>query len=401
MLSIARTLKRDSIIVGILFISQLLNFLQHMIFNPLGPDFTASLHMNIADLGFFTTAYTLFSASIGCLGIFIFDRIDRKKILLMSIAGVSFGTFIGTMAHDFWQMLFIRGLCGAMGGPLSAMVLAVIPDLLPEDRRGRAVGVVMSAFAVSSVVGVPVALQISLKFGWKAPFYVVAMMGLAIFLMMWFFFPAIPAQVSDKKLSPTASIKSISSNPAALISLLSVPTVLAGSYMIIPNFAAFAQFNLHLPRAYLTPLYFYGGIAALLGSQIGGRCCDYFGSFKINVVGTLMLISSFVFCFLRVPPLLSPPIFMSIFMAGLSVRIVSFYTYFTQIPEANYRASFMSAQSVINNLSIGLGAFLASMMLMEDVNKQLIGMDFVAGVAIILSSMTPFLLTRMMAANKT
>ena len=49
-----------------------------------------------------------------------------------------------------------------------------------EERRGRATGALMSAFALASVLGVPIGLALGLNYGWHAPFQVLAPLGLPV-----------------------------------------------------------------------------------------------------------------------------------------------------------------------------------------------------------------------------
>lgn len=43
--------------------------------------------------------------------------------------------------------------------------MAVIGDVFPDRQRGRAIGVVTSAFAVASTIGLPIGLWLAIAFG--------------------------------------------------------------------------------------------------------------------------------------------------------------------------------------------------------------------------------------------
>jgi predicted MFS family arabinose efflux permease len=51
-----------------------------------------------------------------------------------------------------------RAIAGAFGGVTGATILAIIGDVIPEFRRGAPMGMVMSAFSVASIFGVPAGL---------------------------------------------------------------------------------------------------------------------------------------------------------------------------------------------------------------------------------------------------
>jgi predicted MFS family arabinose efflux permease len=71
-------------------------------------------------------------------------------------------------------------MAGFFGGPATAMSLAIIADVIPPARRGQALGKVAGAFAVASVVGVPVGMRLSQMGGWRLPFFFIAGLGLVV-----------------------------------------------------------------------------------------------------------------------------------------------------------------------------------------------------------------------------
>src|SRR5438105_2621518 len=85
-----------------------------------------------------------------------------------------------------WPLLAARAVTGAFGGLAAAVVLAVIGDAFPEDRRGTATGVVMSAFSVASIAGVPMGLEIADLFTWHYPFVALGCLGAANLTLGYF-----------------------------------------------------------------------------------------------------------------------------------------------------------------------------------------------------------------------
>ena len=58
------------------------------------------------------------------------------------------------------------------------MSMAIIGDVFPEHRRGRATGSLMTGFALASVAGVPLGLYLGTNYGWHIPFIALAVVGL-------------------------------------------------------------------------------------------------------------------------------------------------------------------------------------------------------------------------------
>ncbi|XFE76442.1 MFS transporter [Algoriphagus halophilus] len=102
-------------------------------------------------------------------GVFL-DRFDRKKILLWVYMGFTLATLACALSPSYSILLFARVLSGLFGGLTSALILAIIGDVIPDQRRGRAMGLVMAAFSVASVLGVPLGLFLASLSNWHTPF---------------------------------------------------------------------------------------------------------------------------------------------------------------------------------------------------------------------------------------
>ena len=76
-----------------------------------------------------------------------------------------------------------RAVAGAFGGIAGANVLAIVGDAFPEERRGRAMGVIMSAFSFASIAGVPAGLWLAEYLGWRTPFAILGGLSTAILLL--------------------------------------------------------------------------------------------------------------------------------------------------------------------------------------------------------------------------
>jgi predicted MFS family arabinose efflux permease len=69
------------------------------------------------------------------------------------------------------------------------MVQTMVGDLIPFERRGRASGTIMSAFSLSTVAGVPLSLYLANHFGWRFPFYFIALLSCGLLALGWKMLP--------------------------------------------------------------------------------------------------------------------------------------------------------------------------------------------------------------------
>ena len=150
---------------------QFTHVLDFMIMMPLGAQLMRVFGITPAQFTQLVACYGLAAAVSGFVGGFFMDRFDRKRALLVLYAGFGISTFACGLAPSHHWLMVARLAAGAFGGLSGSMVTAMIGDIIPPARRGRAMAVVMGAFPVASVLGVPVGLVLAGKFGWHAPFF--------------------------------------------------------------------------------------------------------------------------------------------------------------------------------------------------------------------------------------
>ncbi len=150
---------------------QFTHILDFMIMMPLGASLMRVFNISPAQFTQLVACYGLAAAVSGFIVGFFMDRFDRKRALLVLYAGFGISTFACGLAPTHHWLMLARFAAGAFGGLAGSLVTAMIGDIIPPARRGRAMSFVMSAFPVASVLGIPVGLVLAGKFGWHAPFF--------------------------------------------------------------------------------------------------------------------------------------------------------------------------------------------------------------------------------------
>src|SRR5947199_8796913 len=159
---------------------QFVNILDFMMVLPLGPFFAGPLGIPASRIGVVGGSYTAAAALSGIACSFFLDRFDRRKALGLAVAGLVAATALGGFSTGFAWMISARVLAGLFGGPATSLSLSVVADVIPAERRGKALGAVMGAFSVAAVLGVPVGLELARWGGWRLPFFSVAGLGLVL-----------------------------------------------------------------------------------------------------------------------------------------------------------------------------------------------------------------------------
>src|SRR5262249_30498475 len=147
------------------------------------PQLMRQLHIGPGHFSSLVAAYTISSGVIGLLTSPFIDRFDRRKVLLFAYGGFMAGTLACALSQNAPALLIARGLSGAFGGLSISMVMSIVGDVVPAERRAAAMGIIMTAFSAAAALGVPFGLRLAQQFRWEAPFFMLA--GIAG--VMWTF----------------------------------------------------------------------------------------------------------------------------------------------------------------------------------------------------------------------
>ena len=180
---------RNWIVVLILAAVQFTSIVDFMVVMPLGPRLIEKLNITPDQFGLIVASYSISAGLAGLLASSIMDRFGRKTAFLGLYSGFLLGTLFCGLARRYSTLLAARVLTGGFGGILGGLALTIVADLFPEERRGRATGVLMSAFALASVVGVPAGLHVGFKWGWHVPFLILAGLGSLVLIAALFAMP--------------------------------------------------------------------------------------------------------------------------------------------------------------------------------------------------------------------
>jgi predicted MFS family arabinose efflux permease len=303
------------------------------------------------------------------------------------------GTAAGGFATGLGTLMAARVLAGAVGGPATSLSLSIVADVIPAERRGKAMGAIMGAFSVASILGVPIGLELARLGGFRAPFFAVAGLGLFVAAAAIGLMPPMRAHLAaSREGAPRASALQMLRRPAPIVSLAATATIMMASFTVVPNLSAYVQHNLGYPRDRLGLLYLVGGAVSFFAMRGIGRLVDRVGAPLVSAAGTALLLAvlglTFVF------PLPSVPVMALFvgFMVSHSFRNVAMNTLSTRVPFAHERARFLSMQSAVQHVSAALGAFVAASMLSEADDHRLVGIDRVALLAMALATALPFAL---------
>ena len=348
-----------------------------MMVMPLGPDLVTSLGMAPEQTGYFSGGATLGAALMGIIAAPWLDRFDRKPALLVLLTLRFLLLMACALVQDSQQLLLLFILSGCVAGPLAAILMAAVLDLVPPSDRGRRLAYVGMAFSLAAILVVPVALVLAQWLGWQSPFLLFGASGLLLALICTRLLPSLPVSRAPQG----QGLRQLLGSPLCQRALCILCLQMFGHFLLIPHFANYFQFNLGFPREQIAALYLCGGLASMATMRLCGGWIDQ-GRAQGAILLTSLLLALVTLLGFAMPLGLPVYLLFTLFMALSSARASTTLAVTAAIPAPHQRAAFMSFQGTVTNVAAGLGSLLSARYLVSDEGGALHGFSTLAWINI-------------------
>ena len=352
---------------------QFTHSMDFMVMMPLGPQCREELSINPQQFALVVSSYGFSAAIAGFLAAFFIDRFDRKVTLLVLYAGLITGTLLCAIAPGYWSLTLARIVAGAFGGIGGAFILVIIGDAFPEIRRGRATGVVMTAFSIASIAGLPAGIMLGNRFGVRTPFGILGLFGLVTWLVAFKILPRMRGHLIRGRGSMAETLD-VLRQPAHLRAYAFMIMLVLGSFTIAPHFSDFLVHNVGRAKDDLAYVYLCGGLLTFVTLPLVGRWADRIGKLQVfRLMAACTLVTILVMTnlpALALWPILVVTTFYWIFTSGRWVPAMALVTS-SALP--GYRGSFMSINASLQQMAIGLASVVAGAVIGEAPSGELTG----------------------------
>jgi predicted MFS family arabinose efflux permease len=383
-------------VVAILAFLQFTVVLDFMILSPLGAILMQDLGVTPAQFGLVVSAYAFSAGASGLLAAGFADRFDRKKLLLFFYAGFVLGTVLCGLAPSYRFLMGARTVTGLFGGVIGSISMAIIADLFPLEARGRVMGFVMTAFAASQVMGIPLGLYLSNAWGWHAPFLMIAAVSAVVGVVIFTTLRPVDAHLQNAvDRNPLAHLLATVVKPRHQWGFAATMLLALGGYMLMPFGSAFSVHNLGIPLEKLPMLYMATGVAALFAGPLLGRISDRVGKYRTFAAGSALAIGIVIYyTHLGVTPLAGVMALNIAMFTAISARMVSAQALASGVPAQQDRGAYMSISSSMQQLAGGVASSCAGLLVTQTGSGPLEHYDRLGYVVAIAIAATVVLMAR-------
>lgn len=174
--------------------------------SPLLTPLAAAFDTTPAQASWLIASYALSYALAAPIFGFLSDRIDRRRLLLVSLWLFALDGLALTLAPNFSVAIGLRIIGGLASAALIPTVFALIAERIPAARQVSAMGAVSLGMTMGIALGPVFAALLADRFDWRAPFWLTAASCLLVFGIAYC---VVPPTVADTRRTPGSSLASL------------------------------------------------------------------------------------------------------------------------------------------------------------------------------------------------
>lgn len=363
---------------------QFSHVLDFMIMMPLGPLFIEVLGISTHQFGLLVASYSFSAALSGLFAATFVDRFERKRLTLVMFSLFGLATLACALAPSYVTLLIARGLAGAFGGVLGALVQTMVGDVIPFARRAKAGSMISSAFSFSTVAGVPISLWLANHFGWRAPFLFIAVLVVLFIAVGIRILPELSAHIStEKQRHPFAALFTVLRDRNHQRALLFSALLILAGFSVIPYITLYAVHNINISQHDVPLIYWAGGAATLFTARLIGHYADLYGKVRVyRLVALAATLPILLITQSTAAPLWLWLIFTTLFFVLVSGRFIPAMAVITSATQPKLRGTFMSLNSTTQSLAMGLASSLAGYIISQDATGKIVNYATVGYIAV-------------------
>ena len=250
-------------------------------------ELSSGLDVSISTAGLLIT----FGAIMLCIGspvtAWLTSRIERRILLTVTLAVLAFTNFASAFAPDYTSLLVIRLVMLAVGALYTPQAAGTAGLIVPEQKRGSTIAYIFLGWSLAAAVGLPLITFIASRYGWRAVYGGIGVMGCISFLLLAWRLPGglMGAPVDLKTWADVGRNRLI-------MLLLSITTLQMSGQFVVFTFMGplLAKLTGAGPDAIALVFACYG-VCGFIGIAIATRIVDSWGAWKTSVLFTALMLT--------------------------------------------------------------------------------------------------------------
>ena len=248
-------------------------------------ELSSGFGVTIRDAGLLIT----FGAIMLCIGspltAWLTSRIERRTLLAATLAVLALANAASAFAPDYVSLLVIRLVMLAVGALYTPQAAGTAALIVPAEKRGSTIAYIFLGWSLAAAVGLPLITFIASRYGWRAVYGSIGLIGCLSFLLLAWRLPRglVGSPVDLKTWADVGRNRMI-------IRLLSITTLQMSGQFVVFTFMGplLTKLTQAGPDAVGLVFALYG-LFGFIGIAFATRIVDSWGAYKTSLLFTAVL----------------------------------------------------------------------------------------------------------------
>lgn len=267
-------------------------------FIPIGllSDIARDFQITESQAGTIITVYAWIVTVLSLPLMLLASKVEFKKLLLGILGLFVVSHFLSAVAPSFITLMLSRAGVAFSHSIFWSIASPLAVRIAPQGKRATALSLVVTGTAVAMIAGLPLGRMVGLYMGWRATFFSIGLVALAVAIFLLFIFPRVPANTQG---SSVANLPGILKNPALIGVYVLTALIFTANFTGYSYIEPFMAQVAHMPESEITFSLTLFGVAGILASIFFSRCYEqhpkfFFatGTFGVGIFLAIMELSS-------------------------------------------------------------------------------------------------------------
>jgi len=353
----------DSLVIANLFLLLFLGLADNQMIAALLPSLVKSFGITVSTAGLLVVVYSFAAAVASFFSGTLSDHYGRRRFLLAGVAFFAVASLAASHSRSLNELMLARALTGLAAGTLSTCSITFAADWFPYNVRGRAIGLISSAYFAAPILGVPIAAQIADRFGWRRAFLFFA--GLAVVTAV------ATLRLPLERLNPQPSTEKMRGAVEAFRTFLSrrdTAAALGIAFLVSGGLVGFLTYigqwlngSFGLSTRTIGWVFMLGGVVAVGSAPLGGILSDRWGKRAVSILSNIVLVVALA----MIPFLPWGWTLLAAFALaslGAAFRQGPLTALMTEMVPAAQRGSFIAMRNISSQMGIGATAYVGGLL---------------------------------------
>ncbi len=256
---------------------------------PLMPMIRTDLGLSYTQSGWMMSAFAITNGISQLPAGWLADRFGTRFIILLSVTGVSIAGFFIGFTNSYLMLVVMLIVTALLGGGYHPAAAATLAASVPEEHRGRSLGVHFIGGSATMWIIPLIAAPIAAAWGWRSPYLILAVptmiFGVVLYILMGRRsrqMQSLESEKADNQETPVSGPSRI--NWGRLASFLAL-TVLTGTMIQSASayLSLFAVDGLGMSESSAAMLMSIQPAVGAFAAPLGGYLADRFGSMRVLI----------------------------------------------------------------------------------------------------------------------